>query len=497
MPSLVSDGANHQPAPPTTFANAVKWSYVMDGGRQVATTATTLLLARLLGPEILGLAAMALGFVLVIQMLQTQGLAAALIQRADLKDVHLTAAFWSILAVSGALTVVAVLLAGWWAGLNDEPQLRNLIWALSAIVPLQALSVVQEALFRRKMDFRTLALRTNVAVLFAGLLAVALAILGAGIWALIVQQIASAAIGLLLLWTHSDWRPRWSFSRNAFGELLTFSALSFAATLAVFLGTRSDALIIGLLFGPTATGLFFLANRVVQMVTNFASSAIQGTSLPELARNQQDLGRVSTRLAEMINTSATVAFPLLGIAAGGAQEIVDLLGEGDWQPAVAAMRLLVLAGAIKAITLFTGPFLQAIGRPGAHAFLSWSGAVLGTGAFLLVGNLLSDASVEDQILGLAGSRVLVHVAFIGMYLAPVLRLTQVTVQQLAGRLWSPTIVGISAYAISRLAASASSAAPAIVSLAIGSFAALTIAGVLTLGFNPTLRARFMATAGWS
>ncbi len=492
---MTDTGFRIEKAPTHSFANAVKWSYVMDGGRQVATTVVTFLLARILGPEVLGLAAMALGFVMIIQMLQTQGMAAALIQRKDLHDGHLSSAFWAILAVSLTLTVFAIGLAGWWADINDEPQLRSVIWVLSAIVPIQALSVVQEALFRRRMDFKTLALRTNAAVVGAGLIAVTLVLLGAGIWALVAQQLASAAIGLVLLWVRSDWKPSTAFSASSFKELLAFSGLSFVATLAVFVGTRSDALIIGLLFGPTATGLFFFANRLVQMVTDFASSAIQGASLPELSRNQDNIQILTNRLEAILSTSAIVAFPLLALVAGASVEIVDLLGRTDWEPAADVVRLLTVAGAIKAITLFTGPFLQSTGRPGAHALLSWAAAILGAGSFVVVGYLYGDDSLSQQVTALASSRVLVHVAFVVMFLLPLLLLTNLTTTTLVRALWAPVVVGGVTYMVTGSLMSMLGGAPTVAALIVGGGAAALLAITLTLTLNRAVRLRLLSSLG--
>ena len=471
----------------STFANAVKWSYVMDGGRQVTTTAITFLLARILGPDVLGLAAIALAFVLIMQMLQAQGMAAALIQREDLSEEHLSSAFWAILFASLVLTAGAFGIAGWWAELNDEPRLRSIIWVLAMIVPIQALSVVQESLFRRRMDFRTLALRTNVAVVSAGILAVLLAILGAGVWALVAQQLASAVVGAVLLWARSDWRPAWMFSASAFKEILGFSGLSFLATLAVFLGTRSDALIIGLLFGPTATGLFFFANRLIQLVTDVASSAIQGASLPELSRGQADRELLSSRLRSMLIMSATVAFPLLALVAGASSRIVELLGRSEWEPVTGLIQLLAIAGAVKAITLFTGPFLQSTGRPGAHAILSWAAALLGTGAFIIVGQLYGDDDTSLQVMGLAGSRVIVHALFIPMFLGPLVLLTNLTIGGLIRTLWRPAAVGLATYATSSVLFSWLAAMATVPALIIGGVVSAAFASVVTLSLMPELR----------
>lgn len=406
-----------------SFREAVKWSYVMDGGRQVLTTLVTLVVARALGPEPYGLAAMALVYVLFIQMIQNQGMQSAIIQRRELRSEHLDSAFWAILVLSLGLTGLSMAFAGWWAGVNDLPDLRAVVIVLSLSLPIQGLTLVQEAVARRAMDFRSLALRTNVAVLVGGMAAVGLAVAGAGVWALVAQQLVSAAVGLGLLWRLSPWRPRRTLSNVALRELLAFSFPSFVASFAVFLGNRADALLIGLFFGPVAVGLYRFASRLVEAVTDLVVRAMQNAALPELSRHQHDLVRFRERTLTIIGTSAIVSLPILAALAAGADDIMAILGDEAWGPAAAVLRMLCIVGAVRALTLFTGPMVQALGRPGVLATMSWATALASAGTFALAGLALHDRSLTTQVVGIAASRALLHcpVILVG-YLWPAVRL---------------------------------------------------------------------------
>ena len=190
--------------------------------------------------------------------------------------------------------------------------------------------------------------------------------------------------------------------------------------------------------------------------------------------------------------SATIGFPLLALVAGASTELVELLGRADWEPAGGLMRLLAVAGAVRAITLFTGPFLQSTGRPGSHAGLSWVAALLGTGAFVVVGQIYGDEDLGTQVTALANSRVIVHLLFIPMFLGPIVSLTNLTVARVLATLWRPSVVALSTYAFAVLLFGALGQLTTLAALLIGGIASTAVAGGLTLALMPALRERALA-----
>ena len=101
------------------------------------------------------------------------------------------------------------------------PELRGVLIALSTLVVLEGFSIVQQAVMERQLDFKKLALRANMAVLLGGAVGIPLALWGAGVWALVAQQIVGDVTLLAFLWAMSTWRPRLRFCA---GTLATCSA---------------------------------------------------------------------------------------------------------------------------------------------------------------------------------------------------------------------------------------------------------------------------------
>ena len=172
-------------APRRSFGYALKWAMVMNSGTRGIATAVTFLLAALLGPGDFGLVAVALIYIAFVRMLLEQGFITAIIQREQLDDEHLDSAFWLNVAWCLILAGVSFLTAGWWADVNNMPDLEDVIHVLSILIVVEGLGIVQHALMERQLDFKRLALRSNLSVLLGGAAGVPLALAGAGVWALV------------------------------------------------------------------------------------------------------------------------------------------------------------------------------------------------------------------------------------------------------------------------------------------------------------------------
>lgn len=386
---------------------AAGWAVAMDSGGQLVNLAVSMLLAALLGPEVFGLVAMALVYVMFIQIVQQQGMQAAVIQREHLTDAHRNGAFWLVMGTSVVLTSVSVLLAGWWAGVNRQPELGPLLVALSLLLPVRGLATVQEALVRRSMRFKPLAVRTLVATVIGGAAGLTGALLGWGVWALVAQHLTTAVVGLVLLWSVSGWKPGLRTSRRALRELVGFSSGSFLSSIAVFVNNRADALLIGLFFGPVVVGVYRLGGKLVETVLAMTIRPVQSVALPELSRHQADPVRFARSYLRLSRMSAWASLPALGALAGGAGALMAVLGD-EWQAAEWPLRVLALVGAVRVLVSLNGPVLQARGLVILHAEVSWVAAVSSAAALLLAALLLRDQGVVAQAVGVGVCRAAVY-----------------------------------------------------------------------------------------
>ena len=386
-----------------TFHRAVKWAYVMNWGGQGFAALFTLILASLLGPRDFGTVSMAMIYIAFVQMLLNQGLYAAIIQRQHLQPEHLDSVFWLGQASSLVLVGLSVGLSGWWAGLNHLPQLARVISVLSLTIPIEGLAMVQRAVLQREMDFRSLAIRSNGAIMAGGVMGLAMAFKGYGVWALVGQRLTEDTASLALLWTVGHWRPRWRFSLGRVRELLGFSTASFAGKLGTFVNQQSSALLIGLYFGPLVVGLYRLAERMMSLVLDVASSSLQVVSFSEFSRLQDKPSELRRSVLSCLRLSSIVTLPAMAGLAAVSGAFMGVLGS-KWVPAADALKILCVLGMALAFTNFTGPLLSALSKPQVVAMVVWGFNVINVITMVGVAMLLAHASPNGQVLGIASTR---------------------------------------------------------------------------------------------
>ena len=399
--------------PRHTFSSALRWAYVATIGQRSITTILTFVLAALLGPRDFGLVAMAMAYIIFLEMFVGQGMGASIIQRKNLQSQQLSSIFWFIMVVALVLTACGVGLGKLWASIYNEPQLTAVIGVLSASIILKGLTVVPHALLQRRMEFRKLAIVNGGSSLIAGAVGVVLALNEFGVWALVAQQLLSAALSCVGFWLASGWAPRLTFKRKHVGERVGFSSGVVASQLGVFVAGQSDAILMGIFFGPLAVGLYRLAERMMDIVLEMATRSIQIVALPHFASSQQDPVALRNAVYTCIRLSATLTIPAMAILAIAAGDVMAMLGS-EWLPAASVVHVLVFMGMGKAVTLFSGPLLLACGRSRTSAVLVWSTAICTALAIAAVGFSMRNAPLETAVTSVAVARTAVYALIYGI-----------------------------------------------------------------------------------
>ena len=137
---------------------------------------------------------------------------------------------------------------------------------LSLQFPLSALGKVHEYRIRASLDFKKLVRPFAVSTFVKGAVAVVAAAFGAGVWSLVIGQLAGTLVRSIWLWHVEPWRPRAVFSRTATPSLLKFGAGIVAVEILGQIAKSFDYLVVGAKIGATALGFYFLAFRLPELV---------------------------------------------------------------------------------------------------------------------------------------------------------------------------------------------------------------------------------------
>jgi len=340
----------------------VFWTAVQRWGTSAITFANFTILARILGPEAYGLVALASVVIAFCSVFVDEGFSTAIVQRADLEPEHLDSAFWATIGLGLVLTVGSLAAAGAVARGFHEPGIRPIFPWLCLSLPISSLAGVQDAILRRSLNFRGLAIRSLVAAIAGAAIAQPLAFSGYGVWSLVWAQLASAAVGTAALWRATGWRPRVLFSVRHFRDLVGFGSRMVGASLLYFFDRRASDFLIGYFLGPAALGLYNMAYRLVFLVVDVLTGIGAQVSVPAFSRIQNDPARLRTALSESIQFASLIAVPCFVGMAAIAPEVIQVLVGSKWMESVSVLRALCALGIVYAVCFPTNAILTALGR---------------------------------------------------------------------------------------------------------------------------------------
>lgn len=327
-----------------------------------ASTIFMLFLARLLAPEAFGLVAMATVVFELASAFITSGLGAALIRSKTVSDADLNTVFYTNLLLS--IVAYAALFTGapYIANFYSQPELTSLIQVMGLVVFINAAKVVQSAILSRKMDFKTQMKANTLSVVISGCLAVAAAWSGWGVWSLVVQMLSSALISAVVLWLVSQWRPTLQFSGESFRRLFGFGRNLLAEGVLDVLFQNSYILVIGRFFSAELTGLYFLAKKVSNLISQQLTGAVQQATFPALSTLQDDNAALLQKYRQIMQLMMFLIAPIMGLLAGLSPVLFELMFDERWAAAVPYLQLLCVVGALYPLHALNINLLNVKGR---------------------------------------------------------------------------------------------------------------------------------------
>jgi O-antigen/teichoic acid export membrane protein len=338
------------------------WMFCGSIGQALLRIAILAVLARLLTPTDFGIISAALTVVALAEIFGQIGVAPAVIQISDLTRPHVRTGFAVSLFCGLAMAALMFASAPWVAAFFQISALEPTVQALSTIFLIRGFAVVAEALLQRHMRFRTVAIINLVSYgLGYGAVAIALALSGYGIWALVYGQIAQgvvAGIGFIACARH-EMMP--VIQLQALLQLVRFGFGETLSRLGNYVALNADQLVVGRWLGAEALGLYSRAYVILMQPANLFGAIGDKVLFPALATIQSDQKRVMRAYYRSISMIALVTLPLTGILVVFASEIIDLLLGGQWTSMVIPFQILVLSLFFRTAYKITATLLRARG----------------------------------------------------------------------------------------------------------------------------------------
>lgn len=345
------------------------WNFSQQLATKGVSVLVTLVLASLLVPKDFGLVAMMAVFLAIGSSLMESGFREALIRFKNITQEDFVTAFYANIFLGLISYVVLYIVAPTISAFYNEIELTYLIRIASITVIIQSFQSVQLAKLTRNLDFKLQLKASLPANIISGFLAIYLAYIGWGVWALISQTIISAFIHTLLLWIVVGWRPTLGFSITSFKEMYNFGYKLFFSGILNTVFQNSYIVIIAKLYSAPVAGLYFFSEKINSLLVQQLVFSIQAATYPALAKIQDEDQRLRSAYKSLIVVMTMILFPIFLLIAVVAEPLFQLIFDEKWWPAISYFQLLCIASLITPLHVVNLNILNVKGRSDLFLFV--------------------------------------------------------------------------------------------------------------------------------
>ena len=205
-----------------SIAKGFTWKLLERFGVQGVQFLLQIILARLLDPEHYGVLSLMLIFVTLANVFIQQGFNTALIQNKDVTEEDYSSVFWVSLGISILLYGVVFVAAPAIGEFYKMPDIVAPLRVIALVLIPGAFNSVQLAKVSRQLDFKKVFLSNIGGILVSGIVGIALAYAGAGLWALVVQYLLNIVVACLVMLFTVKWLPQFVINWRRISILFSF-----------------------------------------------------------------------------------------------------------------------------------------------------------------------------------------------------------------------------------------------------------------------------------
>ncbi|MFA0254822.1 lipopolysaccharide biosynthesis protein [Vibrio breoganii] len=338
------------------------WTALDSLGTQGIALVISLILANILGPNVFGLVAILTIMVNIANVFVNSGFNLALIRKLDRNEADYSTTFYFSLVVSIVFYLILFIFSPSIAIFYQQPELLSLTRVIALTIIINAFAAIPKVKLTVALNFKTQAKANLVALIISGSVALILAFLGYGVWALIFQQLILAIVNVLILNLIAPWRPKEKFSNKSFKELFGFGYKLLLSSLIDTIYRNIYGLIIGKQFSAQQLGIFNQADKLSSVPAMTLTGVIQKVTYPMLSSMQHDTKKLDETYLLTLKFSAFIIFPAMFGISIIASPLVDILLGSEWQSTSEYIRIITIAFALYPIHAINLNILQVKGR---------------------------------------------------------------------------------------------------------------------------------------
>jgi len=305
---------------------------------QITTTvikmAGMMVLARIIAPASFGLIAKVASIVGLTSLIGDFGISVPIIQSKEISQKQLSSLFWVIVGVGGSLAVAVVVASPAIAWFYSDPRVISVAMMSAVSLLLRTPATHHTAMLRRRLQLGRLAIVEVVAAIVSIAVAITLAMLDFGYWALLFQAMVFAGATTLGATLATGWFPDWHFSLGEIKEKLKMGGNFTAGTIMNYIARNGDNVLIARVWGEASCAFYTKAYGLLLLPVQQISGPMGKVAVPALSRLQDEPERYNRFFYRGCTISFVLQIPIVIFAAFAGREIVLAMLGPAWAAAV-------------------------------------------------------------------------------------------------------------------------------------------------------------------
>lgn len=339
----------------------VAWSVAEKIGSMLMQMVVSIVVARLLMPEDFGVLAILTFFTALMAVVVDSGFSQTLIRKTEPTESDYKSVFVFNVVTSLVLYAVMTALSPAIAAYYNLPVISKIAPVLFLLLPVNALTVIQNTIFARQFRFATLSRINFASATIAGVTAITMAWCGFGVWSLVAQRLAQVTVKAVLLWWRGDWRCKGRFDFSALRAMSGFSFRLMGTDIISYLYNNIAQLFIGKMHSATTLGYYNQAQKLKELPVTSVVQSFQSVTYPALANVKGDKQKFADSYLRVLAITAAVIAPVMvGMVAVADDMFMLMLGQ-RWMPTVPYFKILSLAGLFYPISMIAYNVLKVAG----------------------------------------------------------------------------------------------------------------------------------------
>lgn len=331
-------------------------------GAQGVKFVVSLLLARILAPEQFGIVALVTVFITLCDVFVTYGFGNSLIADKNSDDIDFSTCLYFGIVLSIIVYAIVYTFAPIIAQFYNYDILVPVLRVMGLRIPLAAINSVQHAYVSKNMMFKKFFYATLIGTVISGVVAVIMAYLGCGVWALVEQYLGNVLIDTICLSVIVDWKPIKAFSLYRLKKIYSYGWKILVVGLIDTGYNQLRSLIIGKKYASSDLAYYNKGNDFPTTGMSLIEPTVNGVLFPALSqcRDNQDEMRNITR--RVIKSSTYIIFPIMVGLAAVAKPLIQVLLTEKWLPSVIYLQIGCFAYMFRPLQFINNSVIKASGR---------------------------------------------------------------------------------------------------------------------------------------